>query len=180
MLNIHKQRRLWEWQKLNLSYDRRSVSPGVGTPSGLVTNFSFSLKFSLDSCGFVILLRPLWQEDGSVIYCCCWSRQHSTVRVWIPRGSRPYFIVAILETPPTWRARPPYLYLPGTGWPSYTPGHWVPFRRLLRLAGLLWRYSIPLSHGKTYLKICKNNLWEELFPCFPLLPHEPHRKRLIQ
>jgi hypothetical protein len=24
---------------------------------------------------------------------------------------------------------------PGTGWPSYTPGHWVPFCRLFRLAG---------------------------------------------
>jgi hypothetical protein len=26
----------------------------------------------------------------------------------------------LIETPPTWRARSPYLYLPGTGWPSYT------------------------------------------------------------
>jgi hypothetical protein len=38
-----------------------------------------------------------------------------------------YFIVPILETPPTWRARSPYLYPPGTGWPSYTLGHWVQF-----------------------------------------------------
>jgi hypothetical protein len=45
----------------------------------------------------------------------------------VPRDSRSYFIVAILETPPTWRARSPYLYPPGTGYPSYTPGHWVPF-----------------------------------------------------
>jgi hypothetical protein len=29
--------------------------------------------------------------------------------------------------PPTWRTRSSYLYSPGTGWPSYTPGHWVPF-----------------------------------------------------
>jgi hypothetical protein len=36
-----------------------------------------------------------------------------------------YFIVSIFDTPPTWRARSPYLYSPGTGWPSYTPGHWV-------------------------------------------------------
>jgi hypothetical protein len=26
----------------------------------------------------------------------------------------------------SWRARSPYLYPPGTRWPSYTPGHWVP------------------------------------------------------
>jgi hypothetical protein len=33
------------------------------------------------------------------------------------------------ETPPTWRARLPYLYsyTPGTGWLSCTPRHWVPF-----------------------------------------------------
>jgi hypothetical protein len=46
----------------------------------------------------------------------------------VPRHSTPCFIVPILETLSTWRARFPYLYPPGTGWPSYTPGHWVPFR----------------------------------------------------
>jgi hypothetical protein len=65
-----------------------------------------------------------------------------------PQDSRPYFIVPILETPPTWRARFPYLYPPVTGWPSYTPGHWVPFYRLLRLAELWWRYSNPPPHGE--------------------------------
>jgi hypothetical protein len=28
--------------------------------------------------------------------------------------------------PPTLRTRPPYLWPPETGWPSYTPRHWVP------------------------------------------------------
>jgi hypothetical protein len=51
------------------------------------------------------------------------------------------------ETPPTWRARSPYLYLSGTGWPSYTPGTGFPFRRLLLLAGLRWRYSSPPPRG---------------------------------
>jgi hypothetical protein len=33
------------------------------------------------------------------------------------------------ETPPTWRARSPYLlvYPPGTWWPGYTPRYWAPF-----------------------------------------------------
>jgi hypothetical protein len=31
------------------------------------------------------------------------------------------------ETPPTCKARSQYLYSPRTGWPSYTPRHWVPF-----------------------------------------------------
>jgi hypothetical protein len=43
----------------------------------------------------------------------------------------PYFTVSS-ETPPTWRVRLPYLYPPGTGWSSYTSGHWVPFMPTLR------------------------------------------------
>jgi hypothetical protein len=44
--------------KLKLIYDRQSVGQPVlvsGTHLGSVINFFFSLKFSLDSCGFVIL-----------------------------------------------------------------------------------------------------------------------------
>jgi hypothetical protein len=35
----------------------------------------------------------------------------------------------------------------GTRWPIISPGNWVHFPRLLRLAVLLWRYSIPPPHG---------------------------------
>jgi hypothetical protein len=39
---------------------------------GPVTNFSyFSLKLSLDSCGFVIMGRPLWRGYGSIIHSRC-------------------------------------------------------------------------------------------------------------
>jgi hypothetical protein len=31
------------------------------------------------------------------------------------------------ETPTSWWSRSPYLYTPGTGWPGYTPRHWVLF-----------------------------------------------------
>jgi hypothetical protein len=44
--------------KLKLIYDRQSVGQSMlvpGTHLGPVTNFSFSLRFSLDSCGVVIL-----------------------------------------------------------------------------------------------------------------------------
>jgi hypothetical protein len=44
--------------KLQLIYDRQSVGQSVlvsGAHLGPATNFSFSLKFLLDSCGFVIL-----------------------------------------------------------------------------------------------------------------------------
>jgi hypothetical protein len=48
------------------------------------------------------------------------SRQRSHSRVWVPWNSRPYFTVS------DWR---------------------LPFRRLLRLAGLRWKYSTPPPHG---------------------------------
>jgi hypothetical protein len=41
--------------KVNVS---RPVYPGARPQSGPLTNFSFSLKFSLDRCGFVVLWRP--------------------------------------------------------------------------------------------------------------------------
>jgi hypothetical protein len=59
---------------------------------------------------------------------CNLQCKHSMVLV--AQNSKPYFTVSS-ETAPTWRARFPYLYLPGTGWPSYVPGHWVPFRSSL-------------------------------------------------
>jgi hypothetical protein len=51
-----------------------------------------------------------------------WQSSHSWVEV--PQNSRPYFTVS-LGTLPTWRDRFPYLYPSETGWPSYTPYHWV-------------------------------------------------------
>jgi hypothetical protein len=54
-------------------------------------------------------------------------RQLSHSQVRVPRDTRPQFPVSESRLPPTWRARSPYLYPPGTGWPGYTPRHWVPF-----------------------------------------------------
>jgi hypothetical protein len=75
---------------------------------------------------------------------------HSMVRV--AQNPKPYFTVSS-ETPPIWRTRFPYLYPPGTGWPSYTSGTGFPLRRLLRLGGLRWRYSNPLPTWKLKFKL---------------------------
>jgi hypothetical protein len=40
----------------------------------------------------------------------------------------------ILLNPPTLKARTPHLYPPATGWPSYTPRHWVPFSSSLTVS----------------------------------------------
>jgi hypothetical protein len=52
-------------------------------------------------------------------------RQGSHSRVRVPRGSLPYFTLSDSRLPQP-EGQVPYLYPPGTGWPSYTPGHWVP------------------------------------------------------
>jgi hypothetical protein len=54
-------------------------------------------------------------------------RQRSHSRARVPRDSTIIFYPLRFETPPTLRARFPYLYPPGTGWPGYNPRHWVPF-----------------------------------------------------
>jgi hypothetical protein len=77
----------------------------------------------------------------SVAYNCCWASSAQPFSGSSPAGLTTLFYSFRVETPPTWRARSPYLYPSGIGWPSYTPRYWVPFCRLLRLAGLRWRYS---------------------------------------
>jgi hypothetical protein len=48
-------------------------------------------------------------------------RQRSHPWFRIPRDSWPYFTVSDSRLPPTWRARSPYLYPPGTGWLQLYP-----------------------------------------------------------
>jgi hypothetical protein len=147
--------------KLKLIYDRQSVCQSVlvsGTHLGLTTNFPFSLKFPLDSSRFVILQCPLWREDWSVIYCTIASGPCQSSHSWVevPQNSPPYFTVSS-ETPPTWRARSLYLYPPWTRWPSYTPRHWVPFSRLLRLTGTTVEV-LYMSHVLCICNIYNNSI----------------------
>jgi hypothetical protein len=102
--------------KLKLIYDQQSVGQSVLVSDARLepaTNFSFSLKFPSDSCGFIILWRPLWQENWSVIYCTIASGPCQSSHSWVKvlQNSWPYFTLSS-ETPPTWGTRFPYLYPP--------------------------------------------------------------------
>jgi hypothetical protein len=105
--------------KLLVCYDRRSVGQSV-----LV---SYDKIFITVSCRLVDVGRSLWRENGSAVYNCCWSSPAQTFLGPSPAGLTTIFYWLRLETSPTWSARSPYLYTPGTGWPSYTPRYWVPF-----------------------------------------------------
>jgi hypothetical protein len=94
----------------------RPASLGVRRPSGTRDQFYFLLEIffrQLRVCNFV---RPLCREDWSVIYCTIASGPCQSGHSWVevPQNSQPYFTVSS-ETLPTWRARSPYLYPPGTG-----------------------------------------------------------------
>jgi hypothetical protein len=71
--------------------------------------------------------RPLWREDGSIVYICCWSSWAQSFSGPSPARLMTTFNCLRFETPPTRRARSPYLYPPGTGRLSYTPKYWVLF-----------------------------------------------------
>jgi hypothetical protein len=43
------------------------------------------------------------------------------------RGTRDHILLSHIRDPPNLETRSSYLNPPGTGWPSYTLRHWVPF-----------------------------------------------------
>jgi hypothetical protein len=83
--------------------------------------------FQLNTCGYnpyvtssltrglVCRLQSMLALANAVILCS------------EPRGIMIIFYCHRHETPPNWRARSSHLYPPGTGWPRFTPRHWVPF-----------------------------------------------------
>jgi hypothetical protein len=87
---------------------------------------------------------------------CNFQYNHSMVRV--AQNPKPYFTISS-ENPPAWRAWFPYLYLPGTGWPSYTPGHWVCGKGNVVLLlkywsdlGTRWKWVVWLMHPLLYTR----------------------------
>jgi hypothetical protein len=82
----------WKRSKSKLCYDRRSVGQ-----SALVSSTKFLLLS--DICGFVDVEHLLWQEDGFVIYNCCWSSPAQSFSGPSPRSSWPYFTVSDSKLP---------------------------------------------------------------------------------
>jgi hypothetical protein len=100
-------------------------------------------------------------------------RQRSHSRVRLPRDLWPHFTVSDSGLP---QPRDPgrRIYIPQEqGGPVIPRGTGFPFHRLLRLAGLWWRYSNPPARGLT----------TSTTPLYSLLMqprHGPHRKYLSQ
>jgi hypothetical protein len=96
-------------------------------------------------------------------------RQRSHSRVRLPRHSS-YFTVSDPRLPQPGRPGPRIYITQEQGGPVIPPGIGFPFLRLLRLAGLRWRYSTPPPHGVSLL--C-----QLVTPVFKTIPrHGPCRK----
>jgi hypothetical protein len=73
----------------------RAVSLGATPPPGAQTRFLLLSK----SFGFVHVGRPLWREDGSVVYNCCWSSPVQSFSGPRPAGLMTIFYCPRFETP---------------------------------------------------------------------------------
>jgi hypothetical protein len=74
-------------------------------------------------------------------------RQCSYFQIRIPRDSWPHFTVSDSRLPQS-GGPGPHIYIPQEqGGPVLPPGPGFPFRHLLWLAGLWWRYADPPPHG---------------------------------
>jgi hypothetical protein len=111
-----------------------------------------------DSCGFVDVGHPLWREDRSVIYNCCWPSPMQSFSSLSPTGLMTIFYCVRFETLPVWRTRILYLYPPGIEWPSYIPRHWVPF------------ISLPMTRRAT-VQVFKSISMGGQWLTFPIGPH---------
>jgi hypothetical protein len=100
----------------------RPVCLCVKHPPGAYDQIFITVRQLLCWCGALSLTR-----ERVCRLQCCWSSLAQSFLGPSPTGLVTIFYYLRVETPPTWRARYQYLYPPGTGWPSYTPRHWVPF-----------------------------------------------------
>jgi hypothetical protein len=112
---------------------------------------------------YVLVSGPLWDLWPDITSCCClevavlflWapsltrgrSAVCSTITQWFESCSTCNHTLLSHLTPPTWRARFPYLYPPEQGGQVIAPCTGFSLRRLLRLAWRRWRYSNPPPHG---------------------------------
>jgi hypothetical protein len=104
-----------------------------------------------DSCycetfaGFLMWGGSVWQERMGLSFTVgAGSRQRSHSRGPSPTGLVTIILLSHTRGSPNLKDQVPIFISPGTGWPSYIPPcSGFPFHRLLRLAGLRWRYTHP-------------------------------------
>jgi hypothetical protein len=140
----HTSEWVWVWVWV-LCYDRRSVRQSV-----LVSCWGLGQDFY---CCQTVAGLLIWgalsdERTGLPFTVAADPRQRSHSRVRVPGDSWPYFTVSGSRLPQPGGPGPCIYIPPEEGGPVITPGTGFPFRHLLRLAGIRWRYSTPPPHGE--------------------------------
>jgi hypothetical protein len=139
----------------------RSVHLGVRHPSGTRHHFFFLLEIFFRQLRVCYFVAPSLTR-GRV----CNLLQLLVLASAVPLGSvsrwtQDHILLSHFLRLPQHGGPDPRIYIPQEqGVPVIPPGTGFPFRRLLRLAGLRWRYSNPPSHGS--LAAIVNWPWLEL------------------
>jgi hypothetical protein len=133
--------------KLNSSCDRWSVGQSIlvlGSHLELITRFFFSVwQLCLYWCWTPSLTRG-WVCN--LLEYCFWAYPEQSFSGPIPQNSDPILLSHFRLSQPGRSG--PRIYIPQEqGDPLIPPSTGFPFRRLLLLAGLRWRYSNPPPHG---------------------------------
>jgi hypothetical protein len=127
---------------------RRPVRLGVRHPSGTRDQFFFLLEIffrQLRVCYFVAVSLTREQICNLLLLLVLASA--------VPlgsdsRGTQDHILPSQFLRFPQPGGSGPRIYIPQElGGPVIPPGTGIPFCRLLRLAGLRWRYSIPRPYG---------------------------------
>jgi hypothetical protein len=134
-----------------LCYDRRSVGQSV-----LVSSPTWGPRpdsyYSQTVAGLLTWGVLSDKRRGLSFTTAAGPRQRSHSQVLVPRDSWPYFTVSDSRLPHP-GGPGPHIYIPQEqGGPVMTSGTGFPFCRLLRLAGLRWRYSNPPPRGDSAIR----------------------------
>jgi hypothetical protein len=146
----------WSWvprdsnprgSKSKLRYYRRSIDQSILVSS---THLGPKIRFLLlsDSRGFVDVGRLLWREMGLSFTIAAGPRQRSHSRYRVPQDSWPYLTVSDSRFPQPVGPGPRIYILQEQSDPVIPLDTGFPFHRLLRIAGLRWRYSNPPPRGE--------------------------------
>jgi hypothetical protein len=134
-------RPLWREVGSMICYSKSILHVEVEVTLRLTVSQSEQILFPVEMllseiCGLVSMERLLWREDGSAI-CSVITQWSESLR------TRNHNLLSHLKLPQPGRPRS-HIYMPQEqGGPVIKPGTGFPLCRLLRLAGLHWRYSNP-------------------------------------